>query len=166
MFANTIVLSMGVLWTCIPYEKMTLLKNDSVTFLKMVLGWFQKSLKKGICFQTTLKKGCIFKVSLKKYPTRLGPGSWALAPVHPGPGPRVGYLFKSSLEMEPLFKIVWKSTPFFKLVWKAPQTHFQKCHGVIFSKFHLFIRDASPYLRSSFLPFRASQGEWRYSSSC
>ena len=29
-------------------------------------------------------------------PPRLGPGSWALAPVHPGPGPRVGYFFKVS----------------------------------------------------------------------
>ena len=134
MFENRILV------ICIPYEKVKLWENDSVTFLKMGLGvFFKKSLKKGVLFQTILKKGPIFKLSLKKYPTRLGPGSWALAPVHPGPGPRVGYFFKNSLKMHHFLKIVWKTTPFFKLFRKTPPDPFSKMsrsHFFKVSPFH------------------------------
>ena len=78
-----------LLGTCIPYGKVKLWKSDSVTFLKMGLGvFFKKVWTRGYCFKLFWKNGSIFKLSLKKYRTRLGPGSWALAPVHPGPGPR------------------------------------------------------------------------------
>ena len=115
-------------------------------FWKWVWGCVSKKFEKGSTCSNNFENKVHFQTEFEKYPTQSAPGSWALAPVHLGPGPRVGYFFKISLKMDPVFKIVWKIQPFSNFFEKHPQTHFQNCHPAMFSKFHLLIRDADYYL--------------------
>ena len=139
LFSGFLLVNLGFsrLWfsNLRPLLKGETLKKWLGDIFKIGLGTFFKKVKKMVYF---------FKLFWKKGPC----SNWVWKNTHPGaraqvdrgqgPGPTTGWgiIFKLSLKMDPVLKIVWKHISFFKLFLKThPRPIFENVTKSFFQSF-------------------------------